>query len=194
MIHNQINIKQTASVLKWFVLFVLVLFSACKTDLSKIQAPEDIKNLPQLSVENYHAFYKISSALRAEAIAPMMNKYTISQNFVEFPDSLEVNFYDDFFQLSTSLTCEYGIYYPNDQLWKFSGDVVIRSVAGGILKTQELYFNQKEKKLYSIKYVEVMDTTGSIIRGKGGFESNYNFTIYEFKNVDGVLNVQNADF
>jgi hypothetical protein len=123
--------------LSYILILIIIFLASCKTDLSKIQAPEDIKNLPQLSVKNYHAYYKISSVLRAEAIAKVMNKYTINDNYVEFPDSLEVRFYDDFHQISTALTCNYAIYYPKDELWKFSGDVVIKSMAGGTLKTQE---------------------------------------------------------
>jgi LPS export ABC transporter protein LptC len=179
---------------RWFVFVLFLFFVSCKADLSKIRSPEDIKTLPQLSINGFHADYKISSMLRAEAYAPLMNKYTLNKNYVEFPDGLEVKFYDDDFHVRTSLTCDYAIDYPEKELWKFSGNVIIKSVEGGTLKTQELYFDQKTKKIYSIKYVEVTSPDGSVIRGKGGFEANYNFTVYEFKNVDGVINFQRDKF
>ena len=187
---------QTASIWKWFAFFLAfsLIFYSCKTDLSKVKPPADIKNLPQLSIQNFNAKYKISNILRAEAYAPLMNKYTIDKNYIEFPKGVNVKFYNDYFHVNTSLTCEYAINYPDKELWKFSGNVVIKSNDGGTLKTQELYFDQKTQKIYSIKYVEVTDPQGSVIRGKGGFEANYNFTVYEFKNVDGVLNFKSTDF
>ncbi len=185
--------RQTAFFREWFVLFLLVIFSSCKTDLSKIKPPEDINSLPQLSITNFHAHYKISNALKAEAFAPVMNKYTIKKNIVEFPKGVDVKFYDQNFHVSTSLVCDYAVNYPQQELWKFSGNVVIKSVDGGVLKTQELYFDQKTQKIYSVKYVEVTDNQGTVIRGKGGFEANYNFTVYEFKNVDGILSFKKSD-
>ncbi len=189
MIFLKSNIKQPAFVLKWVVVFCFFLIAGCKTDLSKIKSPEDINKLPQLSITDFHSTYKFSSQLKAEAYAPVMDKYTIGANYVEFVKGVDVKFYDEYFNPSTTLKCGYAINYPDDELWKFSKDVVIHSKNGGTLKTQELFFNQKDEKIYSVKYVEVTDTTGSVIRGKGGFESNYDFTVYEFKNVDGIINL-----
>lgn len=182
-----LNIKEATSVLKWLLLSVLITLTACKTDLSKISAPDDIKSMPQLSVTDFKAYYKTGSELKVEAYAPVMNKYTINKNYVEFPEGVDVKFYDDDYNVSTSLICKYAINYTDQELWKFSDSVVIESVQGGELKTQELYFDQKNEKIYSVKFVEVTDPQGTLIRGKGGFESNYDFTIYEFKNVDGIL-------
>lgn len=182
-----LNIKEATSVLKWLLLSVLITLTACKTDLSKISSPDDIKNMPQLSVTDFKAYYKTGSELKVEAYAPVMNKYTINKNYVEFPEGVDVKFYDDDYNVSTSLLCKYAINYTGQELWKFSDSVVIESVQGGELKTQELYFDQKNEKIYSVKFVEVTDPQGTLIRGKGGFESNYDFTIYEFKNVDGIL-------
>lgn len=189
MIKSKKNIN-TTSYLKWFFVYIfLILLNSCKTDLSKIPQPDAIDQLPQLSVSNFTAYYKISSSLKAEAKAPIMNKYTILKNYTEFPYGVDVIFYDEDFVVNTSLTCKYAIQYTNQDLWRFSDDVVVESTKGGVLKTQELYFDQKKQMIYSVKYVEVTDPQGTIIRGKGGFESNYDFTIYEFKNVDGIMYV-----
>ncbi len=179
------NIKKATS-LKWLILSMFFMFG-CKTDLSKVKPPEDIKNLPQLSIIDFRGYYKIDAVLKAEAYAPVMNKYTIQKNYVEFPKGVKVLFYDENFDVNTSLNCKYAINYVQQELWRFSDSVVIKSVDGGLLKTQELYFDQKNQTIYSVKYVEVTDPQGAIIRGKGGFESNYDFTVYEFKNVDGFI-------
>jgi len=184
--------KQTISFGKWFVLFLIFLISSCKTDLSKIKPPEDIYNLPQLSIKNFHAQYKISNSLKAEATAPLMNKYTLKKDVVEFPKGVTVKFYDENYHITTSLKCDNASHHPQQDLWRFSENVVVKNIDGGTLKTQELYFNQKTQEIYSVKYVEVEDPQGSIIRGKGGFEASLDFTVYEFKNVDGKLAFDNS--
>ncbi len=187
MTNKRLKIKATSKQ-KWLILsFFIIFFYSCKTDLSKIKPPEDIKSLPQLSVTNFEAEYKMGAKLKAKAFAPIMNKYTLSKNYTEFPKGASIEFYDEDFNIATSLDCKYAINYTQQELWKFSDSVLIKSISGGILKTQELYFDQKNEKIYSVKFVEVTDPQGTVIRGKGGFESNYDFTIYEFKNVDGKI-------
>ena len=188
-----LNIQKAIFNWKWLFVFLFLIISSCKTDLSKISSPDNIKDLPQLSITDFRATYKTNSQLKVEAYAPVMNKYTIQDNYVEFPKGVDVKFFDDDYNVSTSLKCKYAINYLQQELWKFSDSVVIVSQKGGQLETQELYFDQKNQKIYSVKYVEVTDPQGTIIRGKGGFESNYDFTIYEFKNVDGVLAVKQED-
>ena len=177
--------------MKWFVVLILFI-NSCSPDLSKIKPPEDISNLAQITVRNLKAHYKIDSKLRIEIVAPLMYKYTISDNKVEFPNGVDIKFYDENFNITTSLTCKNAINYPAKNLWKFSDNVVLKSITGGELKTQELFFDQKNKKIYSVKFVEVTDADGTIIRGKGGFEANYNFSVYEFKNVDGMINIDKS--
>lgn len=191
MFQNKINIFQTTSIWKWFVVFLLVL-NSCSPDLSKIKPPEDISNLPQITVKNFSAYYKISSKLKVELKAPLMYKYTISDNKVEFPEGVHIKFYDDNFNIITTLKCKNAINYPKKNLWKFSKDVEVKNIRGGVLKTQELFFDQKNQKIYSVKFVEVADEEGTVIRGKGGFEANYDFSIYEFKNVDGIINLNKS--
>ncbi len=186
-------LKQTTSVVKWFV-FLFLLSSGCKPDLSKIRPPADISNLPQLSVTNYHSYYKISSKLKAEATSPLMEKFKKKKNEVVFPQGLNIKFYDDVFNITTSLNCKYAVNYPSKMLWKFSDDVVVKNYRGGMLKTQELFFDQKNQKIYSVKFVEVTDPEGTVIRGKGGFEANMDFSVYEFKNVDGMINMQKSSW
>lgn len=191
MFQYKINIFQTTSIWKWFVAFLLFI-NSCSPDLSKIKPPEDISNLPQITVKKFSSFYKISSKLKVELKAPLMYKYTITDNKVEFPEGINVKFYDDNFNVMTTLTCKNAINYPQKKLWKFSKDVEVKNIRGGVLKTQELFFDQKNQKIYSVKFVEVEDSDGTVIRGKGGFEANYDFSIYEFKNVDGIINVNNS--
>ena len=76
--------------------------------------------MPQLSVTNFRAFYKMGSELKVEAYAPIMNKYTIQKNYVEFPEGVDVKFYDEDYNVSTSLKCKYAINYSDQELWKFS--------------------------------------------------------------------------
>ncbi len=186
------NFKIQKNWCRILLVFSFVLFFSCKTDLSKVKQPEDITKRPDLSVLNFEAEYKNDGILQAVAYSPIMNKY-IKENYTEFPKGVDVKFFDKYMNVATTLKCKYAINYGTQKLWKFSDSVVIRNSNDGILRTQELYFDQTNEKIYSIKYVEVVDKIGTVIRGKGGFEANYDFTFYEFKNVDGTIALLQSD-
>ena len=64
------------------------------------------------------------------------------------------------------------------------GNVVITTHDGNILKTEQLYFDQNNKWLFSNHFVEIVSDNGSLAKGNI-FDSNTDFTlftIYEMSN------------
>lgn len=170
-----------------FIIFLFFAF-ACKNDLSKIPQLEDYSKKPELTVEDFISNYKTDSKIQLEVKAKQMEKFT-EKNYVSFPYGVTMIFFNAQLDTLTMLTCKYAENFLTDKLWRFADSVVVDSHDGGILKTQELYFDQGNEKIYSLKLIELTDTAGNFIRGKGGFEANFSFTVYEFKNVDGIIKV-----
>ena len=171
----------------FFIASMLIIVS-CEPKLNTLPQDIDFENEPDLKIHNFHMLYKMDLKLRAEAQAPILRKYTRKKQITDFPEGVEIKFYDETITEKAYLTADYAINYTKKQLWKFEGNVLIKNPQGSYLKTQELYFDQNNQKIYSIKFVEVVDAQGTVIRGKGGFEANIDFTRYSFKNVDGVVN------
>ncbi len=171
---------------KLAILFLIVIFAGCKAKLSELPQELDFANEPDLLMENMRLWYKLNSKLKAEAFTPVLKKYE-NRDIMEFPKGVKVDFYDENLNKITSLRADYAINQPSKKLWKFSGNVFIQRADGTYLKTQELFFDENTKKIYSAKYVEVGDNSGSVIRGKNGFKSDIEFKHYSFANVDGII-------
>ena len=171
------------------LLIILIFISCSKEKMEKINLYADIENEPDIFIENISSVYKFNNKKRVYIKAPEALYFLKKRNNpkMEFPKGLDAIFYNDQIQPISTIHCKYAVYYEKKQLWKLSGDVVVTNPEGNILRTQELYYDEKLQTIYSIKFVEVIDKNGNIVRGKGGFSSNMDFTEYEFKNVDGTI-------
>ncbi len=167
-------------------LFLFSLFS-CKTDLDEIRALMHKEELPDIIVENLHTQYSINGTLQVKLLSPKANRYTSEKKqYSQFPDGLTLMFFDKNMNLHSSLNADYGIYYEKKGFAKAKGNVVLVNTEGSTLRTEELFIDEKEEKIYSVVPVKIEDKDGFKITGKGGFESNLDFTVYRFTDVSGV--------
>ena len=63
------------------------------------------------------------------------------------------------------------------------GNVCLSNIKDEFLYAEELYWNQKTKKVYSEKFVKI-ETPDEVIYGEG-FESDEEFTSYVIKKIKG---------
>ena len=173
-----------------FIILILLSLSACKkSKIQEINYYPDIDNAPNIQILGLKSLYFTHNKLKIKILAPENDFYFKDQsnpNF-QFPKGITAIFYNDSLKPISTIKANYAIYYQKLQLWKISGNVEVTNKDGAKLKTQELYYDEKNQKIFSIKFVEVYDTSGSVIRGKNGFYSNIQFKHYEFKNVDGLI-------
>ena len=104
-------------------------------------------------------------------------------------------FFDKSKRLHSGLVADYGVYYDTENFAKAKGNVILTNVNGSVLRTEELFLDEKEEKIYSVKSVNIKDKDGFEITGKGGFESNLDFTVYRFTDVTGkIIKEDEEDF
>ena len=159
-----------------FVLLLFILNYSCKNDTNKQYNFIIKEDSPDLSVENSVSTYNVNSKLKAKITSPLVNNYSTKEEpYLEFPEGVLVNFYDDNAIEESSMKADYAVYYTNKKLWEAKTNVIVTSRDGGVLTTEQLFGDEQKQKIYSEKYVKVIDKDGSIIEGRGGFESNSNF-------------------
>ncbi len=169
-------------------IFIAIVFIACGSSLEQIKPKEDYETAPDVSVENMESIFTSSAKMKAKIKTPLMHNYArLTQPYTEFPEGILIWFYDENMNIISSLTADYAVYYTKKKLWKASKNVYINNLQGGSLQTDEIFGDEVARKIYSLQYVKVIDRDSSIIEGKGGFVSNFEFTEYEFKNVSGIL-------
>ncbi len=70
---------------------------------------------------------------------------------------------------------------------------MIRNKLGETFKSEELFWDQRQQKVYSKKYVEVFRPDKMTLHGMGGFEANQQMTEYRFWNVKDSPITYNED-
>lgn len=163
---------------------------ACSTNMEEIRAITEEEELPMLTVQGLKTVYTTNARPEMQLTTSLLYRYADDKKaYFEFPKGCRINFYDAQAQVHSSLKADSAIYHEKTQNAKASGNVVLTNTNGSILRTQELYLNGKEQKIYSVKPVTITYADGSVIQGDKGFESNTSFTVYRFTDVTGLQKV-----
>ena len=102
-----------------------------------------------------------------------------------FPDAVYVEKFDSLFNAEASIKADTAYFYDKKGLWHLIGNVEVKNLQGERFDTSELFWDQKNEKIYSDKYIRLQQEE-QIITGEG-FESNQNLTRYTISNSKGVF-------
>jgi len=184
-------INNSRFVCRLLLFFVILFFAACENDMEQIKRITTQSDMPNVAGKEVEIVYTESGKIKLRAKAPELMAYTkesTQEPYTEFPKGLEVWFYDDHENLQTTLTAQYAKYYEKQDLWEAKYKVKLLNSTGDELTTEHLFANLPEEKIYTDKYVQILNTDGSTVQGEGGFESNFEFTKYTFRKVEGLIN------
>ena len=104
-----------------------------------------------------------------------------------FPKGIYVEKFDSLFHAEASIVADTAYYYDKQGLFRFVGQVEVKSLQGEHFETDELFWNQKEDKVYSDRFIRI-EQEEKVITGIG-FESNQNMTRYTIRESRGVFPV-----
>ncbi len=111
--------------------------------------------------------------------------------FVDLEENLIIDFYDDSLQVESTLTANFGRYYPNDGNIIVRDSVVVLNKKQEQLETEELIWNQKIERFYTDKFVKItMD--GEVSYGEG-LEANQDFSWFKIIRQTGSIPVDKSD-
>lgn len=96
--------------------------------------------------------------------------------------------YDNFFRIDATVDCDSATYFKEKQLWRLDGYVDITNMSNEKFLTQQLFWDQKNQKIYSDSFIHI-ERADRIIEGYG-FVSNDKMTQYHVVNVSGIFPVE----
>ncbi len=105
-----------------------------------------------------------------------------------FPQGLFVETLNDTMGTEASVTSKFAIYYTELELWDLRDSVKSKNINGEYFETDQLFWNQKEEKVYSKEKIKITQDK-RIITGHG-FESNQSFTNYTIKKPEGIFPIE----
>ena len=175
------------------VVVMLLLFTAsCNGDNKEVVVVAfDPETTYTLRTTDYTTQFSDSGITRYRAIAKEFLKFDKAKEpFSYFPEGIYVEKFDTLFNIEASLKADTAYNYEKKGLWKLIGNVRVENLEGKKFETSLLFWDQKEEKVYSDKYIRIQEDD-KIITGIG-FESNQNMTQYKIFNSQGVFPVSES--
>ena len=155
--------------------------------------PRDINALTAKRVEveegtNIVSYLSQAGMMKAKLTAPKMLRVLTDSIYVEFPNTLHVDFYDDSLRIETWLDSRYGKYFEREDKVYLRDSVVVITVQGDTLKSPDLWWDQKSKMFYTDKYARY-HTSDRIIHGGRGMEATQDLKTVTFREPTGHVEV-----
>ncbi len=133
-------------------------------------------------------FLSQDGVMKARLTAPLMIRAMSDTLYVEFPQSLHVDFYNEDTVIETRLDSKYGKYYEALNKVYLRDSVVVINIQGDTLKAPDLWWNQNTGKFYTDKYAIYHGINKNIYGGEG-MEATQDLNSIIFKKPTGTVKV-----
>ncbi|MDT0645772.1 LPS export ABC transporter periplasmic protein LptC [Zunongwangia sp. F260] len=163
---------------------VTILFS-CQGNLNEVREMDLEGDSPQAVAEGLNLKFTDSGRLVAILRSPKMFDYTNKEfPYREFPDGVEVEFFDEENKKNT-VNSNYGIIYEETGLIDLRGNVIIVTSDSTQLEANQLYWDQNRSWVFTDRANTIKFPNGAVNEGQG-FDSNQNFGNFRSRTNVGV--------
>ncbi|TQI69708.1 LPS export ABC transporter protein LptC [Gramella sp. Hel_I_59] len=170
------------------LLGVTMLFS-CEGNLREVRAFSMEEDAPQATAEGINLKFTDSGRLVATLKSPRMLDFTNkSFPYREFPDGVEVEFFDEKDEKNT-VVADYGIVYEDTKLIDLQGNVVIITADSTKLEASQLFWDQDRSWVFTDKPNKIRFPDGSFTEDLG-FDSNQDFSNFRSRTNTGIQIVE----
>ena len=163
-----------------------ILFFGCENDLEEIKAFAAIDNLPVAEARQFETTLTDSGQVRFYLKAPKLLRFeNDGKAFVEFPEGMELIKYDANKQIVSSITADYAKQFLAEDKWEAKNNVIATNASGDTLKTEHLFYEVEEEKIYTEEFVKII-RSDQIITGIG-LVSDQSMQNWKIKNPKGTI-------
>lgn len=161
-----------------------MLLLGCEDKIVALQREVSEQDLWVERISEVDILYSDSAVVRLRIQAPTLLNYLVqNEERKEFPDGLQVSFFDSYGKVTSTLAARQATQYERKSLIVIQDSVVVESAGGERLETDELIWDERQRALYTQKLVKV--TTASEQIYGYGFRSNQDFTEWQINKVTG---------
>lgn len=181
---------------KYFCLFFFLLCCSSCTE-----PEEESTNLLDTSEYNFdvevardvETIYSDEGKVKVQVLSPSLVRHKARKDpYTEFPDGVNVTFFNDKLKKTSTLTAKYAIRQEKDYKVTMQDSVVVITVNEDKIETDELIWNEKKERITSDKFVKIT-TENEEIQGMG-FWANQDFSEYEIDSITGFFKVKKDKF
>lgn len=166
------------------LLSVITLF-ACKGKKKEIRQLNLKDDAPIAEGTNINLKYTDSGKVFSNLIAPKLLDFSnFKFSYQEFPEGITLYFWDEINQ-KTTITSDYAIRFDSKNLVDLQNNVVVITHDSLVLNAEQLYWDQKNKWLFTDQAYTIKFKDGSYNDG-AQFDSSEDFTVFLSRENQGV--------
>ncbi len=163
--------------------------TACENDPKVIAEWTNNKVMVE-EADSIVTYMSQGSMMKAKLSSPYMIRYQSDTIYVEFPKSLNVNFFDSAGKVESHVDANYGKYYESLGKVFLRDSVVVYNMQGDTLHTPDLWWDQNTQKFFTDKNVRIRKG-GNLIYGKG-MVAMQDLTSINIRQVSGTVAVPDS--
>src|ERR1700761_995187 len=135
-----------------------LLFASCENDLNKIkQLSARQTTIAVDSTTNVDVIYSDSAKVKLHMISPLLLQHADDKHpekaFEEMPHGVKIIFYDSLRRETGNIVADSAIQHTASKIIEFHKNVVAKNAQGDTYKSDELIWDQNNRKIYSNKMV-----------------------------------------
>ena len=180
----------------------MLIFPSCRRKEVKLRmdAIRDRAAMPVLDAQEVTTLISDSGVTRFRITSRQWLVFDKAKpSYWEFPEGIYLEQFDKSLNTSATLRSDYAYYDDQAEIWHLTGNVFATNVNGEHFETPELYWSQKEERVYSDSAITITQPpTPAAIQAKGdaargtvikgiGFESNQEMTKYTIRRPTGIF-------
>jgi len=153
------------------LLFFCGMLASCENDL---KAVDDLlqKKTGVEEAREIESYLSEGGRVKAKLTSPLMMRYMIDSSYMEFPQSLHVDFYNEAVQVESTLDARYAKYLEyQKKIFLRDSVMVVNLQTGDTLKSRELWWDQMKEEFYTDKPAEVRQRNGNILYHRNGLRA-----------------------
>jgi LPS export ABC transporter protein LptC len=167
----------------------MLFITACENDLKKIQELSANVNTSIQSTKGVDVIYSDSTRVKAHMISPLMVEYKdIKKPYVSMPKGVKIIFYDENLEVSSTVVADSAVRRETDGVIELHKNVIAVNDKKETFTSDELIWDEKSKKVYSNKLVQIKLATGTVLNGTS-FISNQKLSPWTMNQSTGQIHV-----
>lgn len=142
--------------------------------------------VPTMATTDVSTFISDSGYTKYHITADVWQMFEDAEEpFWRFPVGLYLEQYDRDLNPAAHVVCDSAIYFSRKRLWRLDGNVVMVNTERDSFLTEQLFWDQNSRKVYSDSFIHIVRTE-RIIEGYG-FESDQNMLYYTVNRPTAIL-------
>lgn len=178
---------------RWITLLLLGVFIACN-QFDEVDTTSRRSEFPSRTFNNAKVIFKDSGFIKIYLQSKLVEEYgMIDTPYTEFRQGLELKYFTNSIDSPGYLRADWAKFSDMKAWYEGKGNVVIINEVGDTLKTESLFWNRNERKVFTTDTVYIISKLGDSLQANNGLEAKDDLSEYILYNNQGSKIYEDGD-